>query len=179
MKIRPLPLEAQGVCDTLNAPPQLVAHLTLVHDVACTIVEQVQKQFPLLAFDADAVCFGASTHDIGKALVPEELTGPGNRHEEFGPPLLEKLGISPGLARFARTHGSWEEDSRLGLEDLLVALADNIWRGKREPVLEERIAKLLPGETWETMIIVDEFVSPIADKAEERLAWQQCAINME
>jgi len=39
---------------------------------------------PALSFDADAVAFGAATHDIGKARHLEELTVPGVRHEAAG-----------------------------------------------------------------------------------------------
>ena len=33
------------------------------------------------------------------------------------------------LARFCVTHARWESDG-IGLEDLLVALADKLWKGK-------------------------------------------------
>jgi hypothetical protein len=107
-------------------------------------------------------------------LVPEEIDGPGNRHEELGPALLEKYGVPSKLARFARTHGRWRGDPGLPVEDLVVALADTVWCGRRESDLEERVAGLLPGlEGWEALIQLDQIVTPIADRGEERLGWQE------
>jgi HD superfamily phosphodiesterase len=94
MTPKPLPDAAQRLC----APPRLIAHLTLVHDTACELLDRLVLRFPLLEFDADAVRFGAATHDLGKVLVPEELDGPGSRHEELGYILLGQHGIAPSLA---------------------------------------------------------------------------------
>lgn len=40
-----------------NAPPRLVAHLTLVHDVALRLVAGVAKAWPRLSFDKEAVAW--------------------------------------------------------------------------------------------------------------------------
>lgn len=87
--IRPLHVEAQHLCETLNPPPRLVAHLTLVHHVACELVDQFLERFSSLEIDADAVRFGASIHDIGKMLAPKERSDLGNRHEMLGALLFE------------------------------------------------------------------------------------------
>ena len=44
---RPLPAQAKRLLDTVDAPPRLLAHLALVHDMACNRVEreQVARQF--------------------------------------------------------------------------------------------------------------------------------------
>jgi hypothetical protein len=158
----------------VNAPPRLVAHLTLVHNVAGQIADTIDKTWPDLQFDQRAVCIGAATHDIGKAIYPEELSQPGNRHEEAGEKLLIALGYTEAQARFARTHGRWQETDQL--EDLLVALADKIWKGTREEALElklaEAVAEKLHQETWQIYIKLDDIITPIADDADERLMWQ-------
>lgn len=159
-----LPAEAKRLCQELKAPPRLVAHLRLVHDVACQIVAGLQEQFPTMEFDGDAVCFGAAIHDLGKCIHSSELTGPGKRHEEDGSGLLEAHGVPPHLARFARTHGTWNDESLL--EDLLVSLADAVWKGQRIEDLEElvvrRIAKQTGQEEWNVFSALDLLLTEIA-----------------
>ncbi len=170
----PLPAEAQRLCHELKAPARLVAHLRLVHDVACQFVAGLKEQFPAMEFDGDAVCFGAATHDLGKVLHADELTGPGKLHEEDGPGLLEAHGIRPELARFARTHGAWNDESLL--EDLLVSLADAVWKGQRIEDLEElvvrRIAKQTGQEEWNVFSALDLLLTEIASLGQARLAWR-------
>lgn len=72
-----LPELATRLCVELKAPPRLVAHLSLVHDAACELVQGLGDRFPGFHFDHDALLFGASTHDLGKILHPTELSGPG------------------------------------------------------------------------------------------------------
>jgi hypothetical protein len=179
--VRDIPVEAQRLLVTLNAPPRLVAHLALVHDAAAEILDAFQAQWPDVKIDRDAVLFGAATHDIGKVLHPNELTGPGNKHEHDGPGLLRQHGVSPELSRFARTHGAWKAESSLALEDYLVALADYSWKGCRSEALETviagRIAESLGIETWEAFMGLDEIVSQVASRGEERLAWQRASTS--
>jgi hypothetical protein len=129
-----------------------------------------------LEFDAEAVLFGAATHDLGKVLHPGELTGPGNLHERDGSALLERNNVSLELARFATTHASWSRKS-LSLDDLLVALADCVWKGQRLEALEAqvivKIAEMSGMEAWEVFDKLDELLEKIAAHGEERLAWQR------
>ena len=176
MPFRDLPQEAQQLLVTLNAPPRLVAHLALVHDAAAEILDAFHARWPDLTIDGDDVLFGAATHDIGKVLHTNELTGPGNKHEQDGPGLLQQHGVSPERSRFARTHGTWKTEKNLALDDDLVALADHCWKGCRDEALETmiagRIAESLGIETWEAFMGLDEIVSQVASRGEERLAWQ-------
>ena len=84
-------------------------------------------------------------------------------------------GVSPGLARFAATHASWAE-SRVGLEDLLVSLADKIWKNKRVPDLEDlvvaRLADVTGRAAWEEFIALDGVLARIGEGADGRLAFQ-------
>jgi hypothetical protein len=117
------------------------------------------------------VLFGAATHDIGKVRHPAELSGPGSAHELAGYSLLLSLGIEEASARFARTHGSWDVPDA-PFEDLLVTLADKVWKGKRVPALEERVSERLGGPPWETFLALDDELERIAAGADARLAFQ-------
>lgn len=178
---RDLPFDAKNLLTTLNAPSRLVAHVSLVHDAAAEILDALQGRWPDLKIDEDAALFGAAIHDAGKILHPNELTGPGNKHEQDGPGLLQQHGVSPERSRFARTHGTWKTEQNLALEDLLVALADHSWKGSRNEALETmvagRIAESLGTETWEAFMGLDEIVAEVASRGEERLAWQRRSVS--
>ncbi|WP_431962932.1 hypothetical protein [Actinacidiphila sp. bgisy160] len=88
--------------------------------------------------------FGAATHDIGKALHVAELSAPGSAHERAGRAQLLAQGVTPRLARFAATHGSWT-DAAVTMEDLLVSVADKVWKGKRVTELEDLASTTWPG----------------------------------
>lgn len=126
-------------------------------------------------FDKEAVLFGAATHNVGKIVHPEELRGLGHAHEEAGVKLLLQSGIAGHLTRFARTHGQWKEQ-KTSLEDLLVALADKIWKGKRDDALEQTVADLIAArsgeEVWKVWLQMDDILSDIAASADDRLSWQ-------
>jgi hypothetical protein len=162
----------------LAAPPRLGAHLTLVHDVACELLAALEQSFPSLQLNRGEVLFGAATHDLGKVLHPEELSGRGHEHEAAGEQLLLQHRVAPQFARFARTHGAWRHPD-LPLEDLLVALADKVWRGERreelEAIVTAHIAAELARSEWEVWSELDRIVQSIASRADERLAWQSAA----
>lgn len=171
----PLPDRVAGLLVELGSPPRLAAHLRAVHDVAHQLVDWVERDHRLVAFDREAVLFGAATHDVGKTLHVRELSGPGAAHEEAGRSLLLGHGVSPELARFAATHASWAR-SPVGFEDLLVSLADKIWKNKRVPELEDLVVARLAGASgraaWEEFIALDEVLAGIGAGADERLAFQ-------
>lgn len=171
-----LPADVVQLCLLHQARPRLVAHLTLVHDVAAQLVDKVASTWPGLRFEADAVLFGAATHDIGKALVPSELVQPGSEHEAKGRDLLRGAGVPDHLARFATTHASWSVDEHVDIEDLLVALADKVWKGKRDDELERRVVARIAGatgmESWEVFAELDGVLEELSTQADERLRWQ-------
>jgi hypothetical protein len=94
LDLAPLPADVASLLARVSAPPRLVAHLTLVHDVALRLLPSLKKAWPQLEVDADAVAFGAATHDIGKASVTAELSAPGSSHEALGEALLLAAGWS-------------------------------------------------------------------------------------
>lgn len=172
--MRPLPNEAVELLKAVDAPPRLVAHLRLVHDAAGTILQKLRERWPSLPIDPHAVLFGAATHHIGKARCLAELTAAGHRHEHLGEQLLLEAGIVPERARFARTHSQWEGGD---LEDLLVALADKVWKGKRDEKLEqrivERIADVVNEPAWQVFLALDGWLTDIGTNADARLRWQE------
>ncbi|MDQ0956970.1 hypothetical protein QFZ66_000848 [Streptomyces sp. B4I13] len=173
--LRPMPSEAVRLLDEIGAPPRLVAHLRAVHDVAAQLVEGVARQCPRLPVDREAVLFGAATHDIGKTLHPDELSGPGARHEEAGRELLLAHGVPAERARFAATHAFWAAPG-VTVEDLLVSLADKVWKNKRVADLEDRVVAELARAggrpVWREFLDLDEFLTAVGEGADLRLAWQ-------
>ncbi len=173
--LRRLPDRVSDLLAELGSPPRLGAHLRAVHDVAHQIADWVELHRPAVVFDREAVLFGAATHDVGKTVHLSELSGPGSAHEEAGRTLLLGRGISPDLARFAATHASWA-DARVGVEDLLVSLADKIWKNKRVADLEDLVVARLTGASgrpaWEEFLALDELLTRIGDGADQRLAFQ-------
>ena len=173
--MRPLPDRVAELLLLLDCPPRLAAHLRAVHDVAHQLVDWTEQHGPALHVDREAVLFGAATHDIGKIVHTTELSGPGSAHEEAGQLLLLSHGVGPELARFAATHASWTASS-VDIEDLLVSLADKVWKNKRVPDLEDLVVARLAGaggrEVWEEFIALDELLTGIGDDADQRLAFQ-------
>jgi hypothetical protein len=176
LQLRPLPQAAKTLLRQQHAPARLIAHLLLIHDVAAQLVDAFHTHGLADAINDEAVLFGAAIHDIGKVLYPNELTGPGHQHEHAGQLLLLQAGIPPQLARFAATHGKPPMAADSTIEDLLVALADSCWKGKRDPELEQRIAteRAAHGDhdQWATFLMVDDIVEQIAETADRRLVWQ-------
>ena len=165
--MRPLPATAAELLRALDAPPRLGAHLRVVHDVAWSLTDTLGRRWPALEFDTTAVLFGAATHDIGKVLHPAELTGPGTAHEAAGEDLLLRYGVPAHLARFAASHGScWTRPDKT-LDELLVSLADTVWKGSRLRRLEQRVTAL----TGRPSDLAD-ILRALAAGAPHRLAFQ-------
>jgi putative nucleotidyltransferase with HDIG domain len=172
-RLRSLPDHVVDLLLAVSAPPRLAAHLRAVHDVAAQLADWFAATYPAVPFDRSAVLFGAATHDIGKAVHRQELSGPGTEHEPEGYHLLLAYGVPEHLARFARDHGSWTEPT---VERLLVTLADKVWKGKREPGLEQSFVDFLGAwtgeEPWRTFMALDDVLTRIAGQADARLAYQ-------
>ena len=173
--MRPLPDRVVDLLRSLDCPPRLAAHLRLVHDVAWQLADWVERRHPDLEFDRAAMLFGAATHDIGKVVHVAELSGPGSTHETAGRDLLLRHGFAGALARFAATHASWTQPG-ITVEDLLVSLADKVWKNKRLPELEDlvvaRLAEATGRPRWEEFAALDELLTHIGDEADQRLAFQ-------
>ncbi|HEV8191354.1 MAG TPA: hypothetical protein VGP82_07690 [Ktedonobacterales bacterium] len=62
------------------------------------------------------------------------------------------------------------------IEDLLVALADTWWRGKRDRALETavgaQIARHTDNAEWEVFVALDDIAAAVTSEADARLRWQ-------
>ena len=155
----------------LGATPRLVRHHELVVEAAVSLTRQLVAELGV-AFDRELVLVGAALHDAGKIIHSQELDQPGHSHETAGRALLVASGVEPEVARFCVTHAAWAEQG-ITLEDLLVALADKLWKGKREDTLEARvldaIATAVGRPSWEVFATLDAICERIAADGPERL----------
>jgi hypothetical protein len=146
----------------------------MVHDVAWTILDGFAAEWPNFPVDRRAVLIGAATHDVGKAVYTDEMRGPGRQHENEGPGILLANGLSPDLARFARTHSQWALEQPPTIEDLLVALANTVWIGHRNEHLENpivaRVVEFTGEPAWSVFAKVDDIILGVVESAGERLA---------
>lgn len=140
------------------------------------LVERLTVTFPEVSFSREDVLFGASIHDLRKVIERSELNRSGTQHEHLGIEILRSMGVSDDRARFAYSHGNWDSMPSVSLEDLLVALADKCWKGKRVDKLESKIAALLSAASqkpeWACFAELDDIVEELTKDADARLAWQ-------
>lgn len=163
--------DALSLLKELKAPAHLLNHALLVSEVASQIVESITAY----GVDLDR-CFveaGAVLHDTGKIKHTQELYQQGNLHEAEGEKMLLALGVDAKLARVCVSHASWsiEENS---LEELLIALSDKLWKGKRVESLEEKIITTISSSTdtsyWDVFTPLDSCFESIAAGGDERLS---------
>jgi hypothetical protein len=111
-------------------------------------------------------------HDAGEIQQPQELSQPGTLHEKAGEALLLSQGVRPEVARFCVSHVQWNLPG-ISLEERVVALADKLWKGKREPDLEldviDEVAARLGGSRWDVFEALDNTFEKIAASGAERL----------
>ena len=174
ININSLPNEAEVIFRKLTIPPRLYAHLLLVHDVANKLIEAITGTWDNLKIDENLVLFGAATHDIGKCIHTNELSEEGHKHEPEGKHLLISLGVPEEKAKFTVTHATWSEKSTI--EELVVSLADKVWKGSRIQDLEDLlIAKIfteIKVEHWEIFSLLDSIIEDITKDSDARLSFQ-------
>jgi HD superfamily phosphodiesterase len=123
--------------------------------------------------DAAFVRVGAVLHDAGKALHREELDAPGAAHEPSGEQLLLARGVTEAVARICRSHARWRELAQT-LEELVVALADKLWKGARVTDLEQlvidRAAVAAGRDRWDLHVEMDTLFENVASGADDRLS---------
>jgi hypothetical protein len=166
------PRDGLRLLESLGASRWLVRHHELVVEAATIMCERFTRELGA-AFDAGTVLLGAALHDAGKVVHPEEMSSPGHAHEAAGHKLLLERGVPAEIARFCVTHASWNEPD-CTLEDLLVALADKLWKGKRDEGLErllvDRVTAITRREPWELFDRIDAICEAIAAAGPERLS---------
>ncbi|MBX3449650.1 MAG: HD domain-containing protein [Planctomycetaceae bacterium] len=162
--------EAFDVLKQIKASPRLVRHAELVLEAGEALIDFLEELN--VAFDRELIRVGIILHDAGKTLHPEELTGSGSEHEEAGERMLLERGVDPAIARCCRSHARWFEMD-CTLEELVVALADKLWKGNRDGDLElttiDRLAQAIRVERWDLILHADSTFEAIAASWPERL----------
>jgi hypothetical protein len=153
-----------------GAPSRLVRHAQFVAEVAKLLSDKLRNLS--ITLDEHFIVIGAAIHDAGKIKHSEELAHAGNLHENTGEEFLLELGIDPKLARVCRSHSQWKS-LECSLEELIIALADNLWKGKRNEELEqvflEKLAQSSSQDKWELFLELDTCFETIANQGDSRL----------
>ncbi|NHZ62140.1 phosphohydrolase [Massilia genomosp. 1] len=162
--------DAYALLHALGASARLLRHLQLVGEAADALIDIYNSL--ALRFDARLIELGAAVHDAGKIVFPEELDGPGARHEAAGQALMLANGVPPAVARCFVSHAAWQEPGN-SFEELSVALADKLWKGKREEELELRVIDMIAAQRgqlrWDVFTTLDSAFEDIAAGGGERL----------
>lgn len=157
---------------SLGASLWLIRHHELVLEAARQIVRGLSQLPGQGAVEWQQIEVGAALHDAGKIEHPGEMSGPGSLHEVAGEALLLRAGVPASLARFCRTHASWSAPGTT-VEDRLVALADKLWKGKRDEPLEAalrvELAALRGVDPWSLFVPFDSLCEDVAARGAERL----------
>jgi hypothetical protein len=154
----------------LGAPERLLRHAQLVGEAADSLIK-VYRELGV-EFDVSVIELGAAIHDAGKIVHPEELSGPGSRHEGAGQALVLKHGVRPEVAKCCISHAAWRNPD-VTFEERTVALADKLWKGKRDTdlelvIIDEAAIRLGVGR-WDVFARLDLAFEGIAASADERL----------
>lgn len=99
------------------------------------------------------------------------MSGGGSQHEAAGQALLVRAGVPAAIARFCVTHAAWHGER---IEDALVALADKLWKGKRDEALETHLVACIATQTneqaWQVYSAFDSICEAVAADGPERLS---------
>jgi hypothetical protein len=166
------PQDAYQLMQQLGATPKLLRHVQLVGEAAELLVAELQY----FQLDDRLIRLGVAIHDAGKILHPQELSHPGNQHEADGETLLLSHGVEPAIARCCRSHAQWQTMA-CSLEELMIALADNLWKGKRNQSLEDLVIRELASRSqqdyWYVFMQMDACFEQIAAGGDNRLLRSQ------
>jgi hypothetical protein len=162
--------DARTLLRKLGAPERLVRHTELVEEAAGIVLRELTRLG--VAVDEHFVRLGVVFHDAGKIEHPSELAQPGHEHEPEGERLLLRAGVDPAVARSCLSHARWPEMTT-SFEELLVALADTLWKGKRNADLEKavvtRAASVAGKSFWDLFVPLDTCFEHVAASGAERL----------
>ena len=162
--------DAYSLLRSLSAPEHLLTHVELVGEAADLLIEKCSELN--LNIDFEFIRIGVAIHDAGKIVHTQEMTGPGSEHEPEGQRMLLSEGVAENIARCCMSHARWAE-MECSIEELLIALSDKLWKGKREEQLElivvDRIASLMKKDRWDIFQDLDSHFELIAAGGEDRL----------
>lgn len=163
--------DAHALLVTLRAPERLLRHLHLVGEAADILIDGLRDM--RMDFDANLVRLGVAVHDAGKIVRPEELDGPGSVHEVAGQSLMLAHGVQPEIAKCCVSHAAWQGPD-VRFEERVVALADKLWKGKREESLEllviDAVAARLGVARWDVFMACDGLFEMVAAGSADRLS---------
>lgn len=165
------PADAHTLLRQLGATERLLTHVRLVGEAA----EEVLQFLSTIGvqIDKDLVRIGVAVHDAGKIVHHSELDAPGSEHEPEGQRLILEAGVDPTIARCCLSHARYAE-MQCSTEELLVALADKLWKGKRVHALEteiiDRVASSIGKTRWDLFVDLEACFEAVAARGEERLA---------
>jgi hypothetical protein len=163
--------DAYSLLEKLGASRRLLVHLQLVGEAADLLLQG----FACLGIHIDGklVELGVAVHDAGKIKYPDELDGPGSLHERAGQELLLANGVQPEVARCCVSHAEWDRPG-VTFEERIVALADKLWKGKREGnlellVIDEAASRRGVGR-WDIYPQLDLVFEQVASSSTQRLS---------
>lgn len=163
--------DAFNLLERLGAPRRLFKHLQLVGEVGGEVTSKLDDLG--VQYDKRFIQVGIAVHDAGKIVHPNELKGGGNLHEAAGEKLLLEHGVDAKIARCCRSHAQYASMS-VSFEELIIALADTLWKGSRDADLELRIidgvAARLKTDRWDLFEVLDSLFEEIAADGVERLS---------
>jgi hypothetical protein len=162
--------EAYRFIDDFEVPERLKIHIELVSEVADLLIKVFEELE--LSLDFEFIRIGVVVHDIGKVVHFKEIVEPGSEHEPEGERMLLEKGVSSRLARVCMSHARWPE-MICSMEELIIALSDTLWKGKRIEALETlviaRISEMLKVERWDIFLDMDMKFEEIAADGHKRL----------
>jgi predicted hydrolase (HD superfamily) len=164
------PTEAIQLLQALKAPERLVRHVSLVSEAGEMLLAYTKRQ--KISLDEDWVRCGILLHDAGKIVHQEELSQKGAQHEPAGEELLLKSKVPAHIAKCCLSHARWGS-MECSLEELLVALADTLWKGVRKQELELRVIDAIAAaqqkQRWDVFLGLDSLFEEIAQGGDDRL----------
>ena len=162
--------DAYDFLRSISAPQHLITHVTLVGEAAELLIAKFNELD--LELDYGFIRTGVAIHDVGKVIHQNEMSEGGGLHEPEGEKMLIANGWPPKLARVCISHARWNEMD-CSLEELIIALSDKLWKGKRVEELEimviDQIASVLNTGRWDIFADLDQCFEDIASSGHTRL----------
>ncbi len=168
--------EAFDLLREMGASGHLIKHIDLVGEAAEILLRKCEEMH--VPIDSEFVKVGVVIHDIGKTIHSHEMSISGSLHETEGEKILLEKGVSNKIARCCLSHSQWYE-MECSLEELIIALSDNLWKGKRIESLElqviDNIALALSKDRWDVFSELDSQFELIANDGDNRLSRSICS----
>ena len=143
---------------------------------ALAIMVEVGAPAPAVMVEAGAPALAIMVEPGAPALAIMVEPGAPAQHEPDGARLLLEHSVDPRVARCCLSHARWAEMD-CSLEELVVALADKVWKRTRHVKLERRVIEAVAGKLdrgfWDLFVeldTTDTTFEEVAAGGTERLA---------